>query len=129
MSSSPLTLIAFEENVNLRNVTWNQRFLDKVAQKYQLQHGQAVVYTNVAKSKVRLVAVFYNMAVLILPPIDPESKISLYLKINQFLKNFSGGSRLYAFLEEEILYAQERLDRQEVRRRLASYAEKKRKKK
>jgi hypothetical protein len=126
---SPLTIVGHEEDTNLLHVCWNQRFLEKEARYFKLQHGEAVVYTNVARDRVRLVAVFYGMAVLILPPIDPQSKISLYMKINEFLRQFQAEPKVTSFLEGEVTEARERLKRQEERKKLAANAAKRRKKK
>ena len=123
---SPLTIVGHEEDINLRTVSWNQRFLEREARRYSLRHGQAVVYTNVARSKVRLVAVFYGMAVLLLPPVDAASKVSLYLKINEFLRKFQAHKGVLDFLYSEITEAQERLQRAEERKKLAAAASKKR---
>jgi hypothetical protein len=126
-SLSPLTIVGHEENTNLREVTWNQRFLDGEALRHNLRHGQAVVYTNVARSKVRLVAVFYGMAVLLLPPVDEASRVSLYLQINAFLRKFQAHKEVAAFLDAEIVEARERLKRSEERKKLAASAARKRK--
>lgn len=137
---APLTLIGYEDDVDLRSVSWNQELLENEAREWKLQHGQAVVYSNVAKNKVRLIAVFYGMSVLILPPIDPNDKISLYLRINEFLRRFvhqgPGAAlsrdkmeKLVSHIDEEIEMAHKRLERQQLRKEMAVSARKKRSKK
>jgi hypothetical protein len=125
-SPNPLTIVGHEEDTNLRNVSWNQRFLEGEAQRYNLRHGHAIVYTNVARSKVRLVAVFYGMAVLMLPPVDEASKVSLYLQINEFLRKFQAHKAVADFLDTEITEAQERMKRAIERKKLAAAATRKR---
>lgn len=124
MVTSPLSIIGFEENSNLRHVTWNQRYLEEVKGEWKLKHGQAVVFCNKAQDRFRLVAVFYGLAVLVLPPIDPDERHSLYLKISEFLRKFEPRDNVAAKLEEEIELTKSRIER---RRKLAAEAQQRRK--
>jgi len=128
-SNSPLTIMGFEECIDLRTVSWNQNVLEGTAREWNLGHGQAVIFSNAARNKIRLVAVFYGMAVLILPPIDPADKISLYLKINEFLHKFSQQHvSITNHIDNEIGEARARLERQNKRREMAKKAERSRSK-
>ena len=89
MSKSPINIIGYEEDANLRTVGWNQGFLDRVKREYNLQHGHAVLFVNKAQDRFRLVACFYNLAVLVLPPTEAENRLSIYLKVSLFLRKFS----------------------------------------
>lgn len=127
ISIIPFEFIEIAEDQNLTRVGWNQRFLERENKKYKLKHRQAVIYRNVARTKIRIVANLYNMPILILPPIDPISKISLYIKINEFLHKFSLDTELQANIETEISQAYERLQKSQQRKKLAQSAQKKRK--
>jgi len=122
--SSPLRIVGFEDNTNLRNVSWNQNYLEGVKKEWKLQHGQAVVFCNVAQDRFRLVAVFYGLAVLVLPPIDPEERHSLYLKISEFLRKFQLSNEAARMVDNEIDLAKSRIER---RQKLAANAAEKRK--
>jgi hypothetical protein len=114
----PIEFVAYEEEVNLLSVSWNQGFLDSVKKEYLLQHGQAVVYRNVARDRWRLVACFYGLAVLILPPVDKEARLSLDLEVSRFLKKMSGNfDQGMHLLEEEIRHNEERKLNMEVRKK------------
>ncbi|MCJ7760690.1 hypothetical protein MUP59_06055 [Candidatus Bathyarchaeota archaeon] len=125
---SPLTLMGFEENTDLRTVSWNQGVLEDTAKSWNLKHGQAVIFSNAARNKIRLIAVFYGMAVLILPPIDPADKISLYLKVNEFLHKFTKNVAITDHINSEIDEARARLERQHERKAMAKKAERNRSK-
>jgi len=112
--ASPIHLIGFEDDTNLREISWNQKVLERISKKWKLQHGEAVVFCNVKKDRFRLVASFYGLAVLILPPINPEDRISLYLKISLFLKQFKRTHEVVYRLGEEIVDAQERLKKRKA---------------
>jgi len=127
--SSPLSIVGYKDDQDLRYVTWNQNFLTYVATDAHLKHREAIVYCNVAKNRVRIVAVFYGLPVLILPPIDPSDRISLYLKINEFLRKFSGTKKATEFFDTEISSAKERLEQLQERQALAHQAQQKRSKK
>lgn len=118
--SSPLEIVDFEPDTNLRTVCWNQLYLERVKKKYSLEHRQAVIFSNVSQDRFRLVACFFGMAVLMLPPIDPEDRISLYLKVSQFLRQFHFTRKeLLQSLDSDIETSKERLER---RARLAKKA-------
>lgn len=121
--ASPIDIVAFEPDSNLREVSWNQTFLEETKEEYGLKHGQAVVFCNVAQDRFRLVAVFYGLAVLVLPPIDPAEKHSLYLKISQFLRRFKVHDEVAEKLEAEGRVAKIRIER---RKNLAAKAAKSR---
>jgi hypothetical protein len=124
---SPLEIIEFISEANLREVSWNQKFLEKIKVTHNLQHRQAVVFCNLAQDRFRLVANFFGMAVLVLPPIDPQDRISLYLKISQFLHRMAATSvRACAHLDDEINGAQQRLDRRQALAQAAVTARKER---
>jgi len=123
---SPLRIIEVEEDTNLRTISWNQRFLDKVKDQKSLKHGQAILYVNVAQDRFRLVVNFYGMAMLLLPPVtDADRRLSLYLRVSQYLRKFSGFAKLQGFLSEQIESTKERIER---RKKLAKTAKKRRKK-
>jgi hypothetical protein len=119
---SVLKIVGYEEDTNLRMLSWNQVVLDREAAKHKLGHCDAVVYCNKGKDRIRLIAMFYGMAVLMLPPIDPADKISLYLKINQLLRKFDAGLSLRNKLDEEIDAARVRVTRVAQKAKLVTSA-------
>jgi len=125
--AAPLDFVALEADQDLRRVSWNQRFLEREAKRFGLKHRQAVIYRNLAKTTFRIIAMFYQMPVLILTPVDPGTKISLYIQINDFLRKFRLDRSLQKQVAEEIEEAKARLERAEQRRVLAALAEKRRK--
>jgi hypothetical protein len=124
-STAPIRLVDFVEDANLNEVRWNQTFLDEVKKEYGLRHGQGVVYCNVAQDRFRLVVCFYNIAVLVLPPVDPEQKHSLYLKVSEFLRQFASAKKITKRLEAEGELAASRIER---RKKIAANERKRRRK-
>ena len=98
---SPIEIVACEEDVNLREVGWSQLFLDKVHKEYALSHKEAVLYVNAARTKFRLVTCFYGQTVLVLPPIDHNDPLSIYLKVSLFLRKFWSTGEITALLDNE----------------------------
>ena len=88
ISIAPLNIVGFENNKNLRELSWNQKTLEKIKKDYDLAHGEAVIFRNVVQDRFRLVANFFNIPNLIIPPIDHVEKTSLDLKIAHFLRKF-----------------------------------------
>ena len=126
-AKAPIEIIGYEEDTDLTKVTWNQRFLESKKKEYKLTHCQAVLFVNCARDRFRIVACFFGLAVLILPPIDPEERISLYLQVSKFLKRFSWGfDEATEMLDNEIDNGEKRLKR---RQKLAATAQKDRKEK
>jgi len=123
---SPFEIVTYVENSNLREISWNERFLTQCNTAHKLKHRQAVLFVNKAQDRFRIVANFYGMAVLILTPIDQSDRTSFYLKISRYLKRFSikfaDGIK---FLDAQIETAQTRMER---RKQAAKTAKSKRKK-
>jgi len=125
MNSAPVSIVAYEEGQNLVKVTWSQRFLEEIKRAHKLKHCEAVLFINKAQDRFRLVACFFGLAVLILPPTEPEQRLSLYLKVGQFLRKFSNTARAEACIAAEVELAQDRINR---RAAAAETATKKRRK-
>jgi hypothetical protein len=123
--TSPVNIIAVEEDANLREVSWNQRFLDRVKEEHSLRHCQAVLFVNVAQDRFRLVVNFYSMACLLLPPIDPANKLSVYLEVSRYLRKFNSYKKVLDLIDGQIENAKTRIER---RQKQARKAKKKRKK-
>jgi len=119
-TTTPFEIVEYVENANLREVSWNETFLETVRVSHSLKHRTAVLFVNKAQDRFRLVANFFGVSVLILPPIDPADRTSLYLKISRYLKKFS--SRFASgvkFLDAQIETSQERIRRRAVAARRA----------
>lgn len=118
--ASPVNIVGYVEDANLRLVSWNQEILEREKNEAGLKHGQAILYINKARNRFRMIANFYGLAVLVLPPVDPVEQLSLYLKISRFLRKFSQSAANTTFLDHEIEAAQIRLrKRQKARVRAA----------
>jgi len=119
MKASPIKIVAYVEDQDLRQVQWNQTYLEKAKREHRLQHGQAVVFCNVAQTKFRLVCCFFDFSVLMLPPVDHEQRVSLYLKIAAFLRTLGGRVAVMTRIETEIEGAKERLQVQQAKAKAA----------
>lgn len=128
--TTPIEIVAYEEETNLRTITWNQMFLESVRDAHKLKHRQAILYINCAQDRFRLVVCFYGLAVLVLPPTSAEERLSLYIKVSEFLRKFASAksSGMDKLIEEEIDNAKRRIDlRNRMRRVRAQQASSKRK--
>lgn len=109
----PLNIVAHEENVNLLEVSHNATCLSKIAHQYKLRkHCDAVLLSNRAGDRFRLIAMFYSVPVLILPPIHPEERLSLYLKVSQWLRKFCQKEDLRSYVDEQIKHTKVKMERQ-----------------
>jgi len=123
--NTPISIVSMEDDRNLTSVTWNQRFLENVKSDYKLKHREAVLFVNKAKDRFRIVANFFGLAVLILPPTEPEQRLSLYLKVSQFLRRFAGRESMSAYLTSEIESAKVRVERRAAAAEVAAKNRKK----
>jgi hypothetical protein len=110
--TTPIEIVAYEEETNLRTITWNQRFLDSVREEHNLKHRQAILYVNGAQDRFRLVACFYGLAVLVLPPTSTEERLSIYIKVGEFLRRLSSpkAKDMNKFIGAEIDNARHRIE-------------------
>lgn len=89
MIKSEITIKDYVDGANLREVCWNQKFLEAVKKEYKLKHGEAILFNNVAQDRFRAVVCFFGSPVLVIPPIDNTEKQSLYLKQSEFFQQFT----------------------------------------
>lgn len=116
----PIKIVDVVEDTNLLQVSWNQKFLEKTKNAHGLKHRDAVLFINRAQDRFRLVACFYGLAVLILPPVNPENRLSLYLKVSQFLRKFSIVGSVTEMIDFEIETANRRIKRRAAAAKKAS---------
>lgn len=112
LSTATLNFIDYVPDSNLNKVCWNQKFLQSVQKEYSLKHRQAVIYVNAANDKFRIVANFYGMNVLILPPVSHEKRLSLYVQVGQFLRKFNPSPTIDNKIANEIDRCEKRIERQ-----------------
>lgn len=96
MRKPTLTIVNWEVGVDLRDLKWNRRDLNRLATKYRLQDGQAVVFFNNSREfggggfhtpKARLVWYHNGVAVMLIPPVDEGAKqVSYQLLLNEWLR-------------------------------------------
>jgi hypothetical protein len=101
--------------IDLRSITSQSSFLQETIKKYHLQHLDAVLYTNTAITRFRLVMNIQGTGFLCIPEIDEMSKHSLYLKISEVLSRLSGVSHVVVSIKDISTKIKERIERQEHR--------------
>jgi hypothetical protein len=124
MKTKPFTIQYWEDDTNLRETSWNAKFLDSIKKNYNLGHQHAVLFVNKAQDRFRIVACFFGLPVLIIPPVDPANRLSIYLEVSRYMRSFSSSNEITRYVDTEIERTQERIER---RKRLAKKAAKKRK--
>lgn len=82
---SELVIMGQVDHIDLRKITAQGRFLYRMMKRYRLKHLQCVCFTNKAQTRFRLIVNINGMPFLDLPPIDEQSKHSLYLKVSEWL--------------------------------------------
>ena len=86
-----ITLTAWLENQDLRRVCQNELFLRATARAHRLQPGEAVLFSNTALNRFRLVANINGLPVLIIPPVAVRRDllVSMFLKVSIFIRGMS----------------------------------------
>ena len=111
----PLNFIAYAEDSNLKEVNHNAQCLQRIAKEHGLRkHCDAVLLTNKAEDRFRVVAMFYSLPVLILPPVHPEHRLSLYLQVGQWLRKFVPHGSMRNYVDEQIKETKVRIERSEA---------------
>lgn len=92
----PLQFVHWEVGVDLRDIRWNRRAVEKVVRKYRLRHGQAVIFFNNAREfggngsqppKCRIYWVWNGQPLSIIPPVDEGARqVSYQLRLNEALR-------------------------------------------
>lgn len=85
-----MRIIACEDQIDLRTITSQSKFLARTAKHYKLKTNQAVCYTNKAFTRFRLVMKMGKALFMGIPEIDDSDKYSMYLKISEELARIAG---------------------------------------
>jgi len=99
---SIISLKDWENDQNLRKVTWQRKFLCQTLHEYDLQPGEAAVFVNKKQDRVRLVVNVHGFPVLVILPIDKDAKRSMELEVALFLKSLNAAKNA-AFSPKELL--------------------------
>lgn len=85
--STPLEVVAWERDIDLRTVSHQAKFLKSIAKRYNLVNGQTVLYSNTAWDRFRAVMVVNGLPVLILFPVDEtyELRKKLFEQVAEWL--------------------------------------------
>ena len=118
--ATELTIIAAEDEIDLRTVVAQSTYLRRIARKYRLEQNECVCFTNKARTRFRIVfkvggstdAVF-----LCIPEIDQKSKYSVYLKMSETLAYLTGVSQVQVMFGDLAEFTKGRIQRRNKRRR------------
>lgn len=85
--STPLELVAWEREIDLRTVSHRASWLKDVVKKYQLKNGQAVLYSNGAWDRFRAIQLINGLPVVLLFPVEEtyELRHALFEQIAAWL--------------------------------------------
>lgn len=73
--STPLELVSWEREVDLRKVSHRAGWLRRVTKKFKLKNGQAVLYSNKAWDRFRAVQLINGLPVVILFPVEESYEL------------------------------------------------------
>ncbi len=84
MASKTPSPVGWEEDKDLRKVSWCGTFLDNVVTEYVLEPGEVVIYTNVARTRIRFVRIgIGGVPEVVCPKADTNGHgLSQYLQIS-----------------------------------------------
>jgi len=92
----PLIFKSWEVGVNLRTLGWRRRDVERIAKKFELKHGEAVIFFNNAREfggsgshppKSRIYWMWNSRACTIIPSVDEGAKqVSYQLLLNEWIR-------------------------------------------
>lgn len=77
-----ISIMAVVDEYDLRKVISQRTYVEKVMFDFNLQHLEAVLFTNRALTRFRMIIRIFNTGYVCAPYIDKDDQHSLYLKIN-----------------------------------------------
>jgi len=80
-----ITVVHYDDNVDLRSIVAQAPFLKSVARGFGLKNGDAVLYTNKAQTRFRLVLCVVDSLFVCVPEMDEKGRLSTYLRISETL--------------------------------------------
>lgn len=118
-------IIDWVDDTNLNTVNWQRRTLKRLANQYNINPGECVIFENVAKEKARIVINLNGLVACLIPPIDPARQLSMHLEIHEYLRAFTTDSIFLTSITQSSQAIQEKLAR---RKRLKERARRRRRK-
>lgn len=119
MAGKTPTPIGWEENVDLRQVSWCGNFLDKKVREYILEPGEVVIFTNVAQDRIRFARIgIGGVPEIACPKADTNGRgLSIYLQISLALASLCPTEfEAHKFAKEVKRMHDHRLKRQKQRK-------------
>lgn len=110
-----LRIVRAFDCIDLRTITSQSNFLQEQIKKYHLQHMDAILYTNSAITRFRLIFNAEGLGYLVIPECDEVSKHSLYLRISEHLSKLAGATHVVVNIDDIKKKIRERIQRQEER--------------
>ena len=93
--SPRVSLVGWVEHQDLRRVCQRETYLRKQVKDWELKDGQGVLFTNLALTRLRVVANLGGLPCLIVMPVAAQRSnlISIFLKVSMTLRNGWGMER------------------------------------
>lgn len=115
--SQSISLQDWLDNQDLRFVSTRRTYLYSVVRAHHLRDGQGILFSNVARTRFRIVAVLAGVPVLLLPPTDSGAlMLSLFLQASRFVRALASSAMLASRLDAHVEHTEERVLRQRRRR-------------
>jgi len=116
MAKNRLKIKGQVDYVDLRFITAQGNFLNKIIKDYSLKNLEAICFTNKRFTRFRLVVNLDGLPFLEIPPIDEKGKHSLYLKVSEYLAQRANLNNTKLELVNLAAVAQRRIDRTKKRK-------------
>jgi hypothetical protein len=106
-----MRIIGYTEDIDLRTVVSKSLYLQGMSRHFELQHQEAVCFTNKARTRFRLILKIHETVFLCIPEIDEKSKLSVYLRISEELAKLAQLKDTRIKLELVTSVTRERIER------------------
>ncbi len=90
MAEKYLSVVGFEDDVDLRTISGRSSFLRRVERSYKMKDLGVVCFTNKVHTRFRLVLKIRGVMLMCVPEIDDKTKYSTYLRVNEALTHLGG---------------------------------------
>jgi hypothetical protein len=106
-----LSLIAWEQDQDLRYISQNMDRLDEWVKRYRLKSGKGILFSNTPMNRFRIIAVLGDMPVLLVPPVasSGEFLLSIFLRVSIFVRSLSPSSDVGNSLDVHIESTKKRI--------------------
>lgn len=113
--SFPYKIVGWVDDYNLTKVSWLEKKINAQARVFDIQEGEAVVFTNKAQDRFRIIHRKNGILRVEIPTVGQNNKLSMYLQVSLHLSALPRIIEVKDLVDQVVAEAEARIARSQAR--------------